>query len=438
MSVSVSDFWKLAVESRLLTPAECQKLGQEFGRVKGAATQGNARTLAEWLSAQETLTRYQCKVLLAGQSGPFFYGDYRVQARVAKGRLAGMFRAVHVPTRHPVMLQFLAGEVAEDPQKWTAAAIHGQAHARVSHENLQGVYELVDLVRFKFAAVEDLQGESAADRLSTAGKLPSAEACRVVRSAAQALAPLHQAGLAHGDIRPQNLWLSSDGHVKLIRDPFTRPAPLSVSGGNDARADYAAPELAQSGAAPTPLTDIYALGCTLVHLMTGRPPFAGGDAAAKMQRHASEPLPALEPHGVPKAASQITAFLMAKNPQVRYQQASLVAEALAPYLTPAARSAAPASPPPTLAAYQEFVAKRNAALSGASSSGQAPSASPSGNGSNGSAAAATGAASPLAGSGARPRPPTPCDPRPRRSDYYPRKPPRVRSGRRRVFPPPVS
>ena len=72
MSISFPDFWKLIIESRLLTADQCQQLSAQYGSVAGTAVQGNAKTLAEWLVSQNVLSRYQAGILLGGRSGPFF------------------------------------------------------------------------------------------------------------------------------------------------------------------------------------------------------------------------------------------------------------------------------------------------------------------------------------------------------------------------------
>src|SRR5690606_21911251 len=95
-------------------------------------------------------------------------------------------------------------------------------------------------------------------------------------------------------------------------------------------ADYLAPELMQPGRAPDPLSDVYALGCTLYCLLTGNPPFAGGNVQQKMQRHATEPIRPLEAFGIGPPLAQLVPYLMAKNPAVRLQSAAIVAEQLAP------------------------------------------------------------------------------------------------------------
>ena len=63
MSISIPDFWKLAIDSQLLNLEQCRQYGEAFGNVKGAATQSNARTLAEWLTADNVLSRYQAQEL---------------------------------------------------------------------------------------------------------------------------------------------------------------------------------------------------------------------------------------------------------------------------------------------------------------------------------------------------------------------------------------
>src|SRR5436305_4623873 len=104
--VSIADFWKLAVQSRLLTADDCRQLDAAFAHVKGASSQGNAATMGEWLVTQGALSRYQVQTLLARRPGPFLFGDYCIYDRIRskEGRLAGLFRAMLVGSRHPVLL----------------------------------------------------------------------------------------------------------------------------------------------------------------------------------------------------------------------------------------------------------------------------------------------------------------------------------------------
>lgn len=369
MSIPIPVFWSLLQESRLLAAEQCQQLAADFSQVKGASDQSNARTLAEWLVARNVLSRYQTMILLAGRPGPFHYGDYKVYDRIEKGRLAGCFRAVHGPTGHPVLLQFLTGAVIQDPAAWADAVQNTLSACSVHSPQVQRFFEPVDLGAFKFVVSEDLRGVTLDERMSV-GRFPPTEACRLVRQAALGLAQLHQSGRAHGDVRPANLFLDTSvpghpGDVKVLFDPHLVPGPVNfaqqdATGKLAAMADYLAPELMHAGRLPDPLSDVYALGCTLYCLLSGSPPFVGGNVMQKMTRHASEAIRPLESLGVPQPLAQLVTYMLAKNPQVRYQSPAIVAEQLSAFVDPAQLYANPPQPLPTQAGYEHWVQQKQA------------------------------------------------------------------------------
>lgn len=371
MSLPTANFWRLLEESRLQTAEQCKQLREDFAHVKGAGDQGNSRTLVEWLVSRNILSRYQTTILLGGRSGPFMYGDYSVYDRIEKGRLAGSFRAIHRPTGHPVLLTFLTGPIIQDARLWAAAANDALAASRIASPHVQRFFEPVDLVSFKFLVGEDLRGSAADERLAS-GRFSVPEACRLVRMAAVGLAQMHQAGRVHGDLRPANLWVENaapqnPGNLKLLFEPHLPPQPVNFAAAENAaklgqQADYLAPELMQPGKVPDPLSDVYSLGCTLYCLLSGTPPFAGGNVQQKMVRHASEAIRPLEQFGVPPQLAQLVAFMMAKNPAVRFQSASLVAEQLTPFVDPQVVYLAPPAPPATQGAYENWISQKQGQL----------------------------------------------------------------------------
>src|SRR6516165_6419434 len=228
MPVSIPDFWTLLVASRLASRSSIPKLQEQFSQVKGADTQGNVVTLAQWLISQGTISRYQAKVLLAGHAGPFIYGDYTVFDRYADGRLQGAFRALHPATRHRVLLWFHSGAVVQNPQWWGVLTEQVGTFCRVVDPNVARVYHLCDIGQFKFTVLEDLQGEVAEERLKK-GPLPWPAACRMIRQVAKGLTKLFELVQMHGAIRPSNVWMDEQENAKLLLPPVARD-PLAIPG----------------------------------------------------------------------------------------------------------------------------------------------------------------------------------------------------------------
>ena len=365
MAMSTKEFWRLAIQSKLLNADQGKVLAKKFASVRGASDVDDAKVLAEWLVSENAISRYQSKVLLAGRAGPFQYGDYQVYDRITDGRLTGMFRAVHTPTRHPVLLAFLSGADAKDARRWATIASQAQTWARTSHPNLMRVFEPVDVTTHKFLVLEDLRGQSL-EELLQAGPRTHQEAAAWAQQVAMALSHLHRAKMVHGDVRPATIWIGPDGQVKLVvdpRQPATAPAvnQPDTTGQLLERADYFAPEFVSGRKLPDAKTDIYALGCTFYQTLSGRPPFAGGDVTQKLQRHASEAVQPLDP-SIPSAIGQLVNYMMAKNVDVRYQEADPVVEQLRPFV-----QTAPPTPatPETLAPYVQYVKQKQAELAAA-------------------------------------------------------------------------
>ena len=386
MSVSVAEFWRLAVESQALSAEQSRKLAEAYARAKGGPpADADVEKLAKALVGNGAISRYQAKVLLAGRAGPFIYGDYLVFDRLDGGRLAGLFRARHVATRFPVCLSFLSGPGLQDPAAMSRlasqAATAVAASARQPH--LTRCYHWTDLGAYQFVALEDLHGESVAERLAVQGKLPANEACRIVREATQGLESLHALKQAHGQIRPANLWLAEYGRVKVVGFPLAQDPLAPPQAAIDAQADYLAPELSQDGRAADARSDVYSLGCTLYQLLSGQPLF-GGDRAKKIAKHASEP-PALDKlQGLaPPALVQVLTYMLNKNPDQRYQEAAALVQALAPYAPPEAKSET--TPHPGAQAYELWVNQQASAASAravvpAAAAPAAPAAGPSNGG----------------------------------------------------------
>jgi len=158
MGMSTKDFWRLTVQSHVLTPDQGKLLARKFAQVRGAGAVDDGKVLSEWLVSENAISRYQATVLLAGRPGPFQYGDYMVYDRISGGPLTGMFRAVHTATRHHVLLAFVAGDDAKDARRWASLAANAQAWSRTAHPNLARVFEI--------AATQRITTQAAAGHLA--------------------------------------------------------------------------------------------------------------------------------------------------------------------------------------------------------------------------------------------------------------------------------
>jgi hypothetical protein len=367
VSVSITDFWKLLAESRLLTLDKVRELARQFERLPPDKRKEGAVAAANWLVQQHALTRYQARVLLAGRSGPFFYGDYKVDERVEIGGLTGWFRGHHVPTGHPVMLRFASGALLTDPGQWALAQHAVAGVSQIASPYLLRYFEAVDLRTHRFVVSEDVQGETLAERLQR-GPLPASEACRIARLVALGLAQLHAAGRVHGDVRPQQVLLEPlaghPDHVRLLFDVLSFPGPVDWRGDPKElapRADYLAPELLTAGRPPDAASDLYALGCLLYAMLSGEPPFAGGSVQEKMARHSAEGIRPLDASKVPPPLMQVLTYFLAKSPTVRLPSALVAAEQLALFVEPSALAAPVPGVPPTLPAFELAVRSRSSA-----------------------------------------------------------------------------
>ncbi len=327
MASTLEDFWKLLVASGLIAPAECETLAAAYARVRGPK-QGSPKSLCAWLIERGMLSRYQARLLMAGRSGPFFFGNYRIYDRVESGRLTGVFHASDRQTGQPVMLYFFTGAATQDLKQWLPIEARAQLAAGVKHPNVSRVDALVQADGYKFLVLESLNGQSL-DEVMAGQPLPVDDVCRYLRKAAAGLARLHSLNQIHGDIRPDNLWLDPTGQVKLLYFPLSRE-PLASAAAPARNADFQAPECGPpANQAASPPSDIYSLGCTAYYLLSGHVPFPGGELADKPRRHVAEtPPPLTDVPGVPGPLARLIAAMMAKSPKVRVPNAMRVAEAL--------------------------------------------------------------------------------------------------------------
>lgn len=344
MTVSLDQFWELALDSGLFDPDECETLRKEFNLADSGDQAMTARVAAEWLVGCQRMTIYQAQTVLRGCKLPLVLGEYQIlRQRSIECSQICCFDALHASTRHRVLIYGWNGQ-----DDWEQAKAFAAESRHIRHPNLSRHYEVVELPTSQFVVAEYPPGQTCRQLLKQRKRLPPAVACRIVHQAAQGLAYLHARQRVHGQLRLGLVTVQEGGHVKLDRSPFPRePVRLEDLDGPkpDALVHYLAPEFLRDGYSPNPLTDIYGLGCFLYELLMGHPPYDGEGVKDVMQAHASRRVEELQSSRLPPGLGEVISFMMAKRWELRYQTIDEVVDKLDAYLPAGIQPTKPKSRP---------------------------------------------------------------------------------------------
>ncbi len=196
--------------------------------------------------------------------------------------------------------------------------------ARVNHPHVVAIFDLVHEDDQQWLSMEYVDGSSLADLIQERGPMPPDKAAAILQQAAEALAAAHGAGVVHRDVKPSNILVTASGEAKLSDFGIARAqadASLTRTGMVTGSPAYLAPEVA-SGRQATPASDVWSLGATLFHMLSGRPPYdAGGNVLGALYRIVHEDPPRLADAGwlAPLVESSMT-----HDPSRRWSMAEVV------------------------------------------------------------------------------------------------------------------
>jgi eukaryotic-like serine/threonine-protein kinase len=217
------------------------------------------------------------------------FGDYEILAELGAGGMGRVFRARHLTLQREVALKVLGERFASDESYRQRFLKEARAAARLNHPNIVQIYDFGRVESTFYLAMEFVQGESVGDHLRRNGKLPEADAIAAVRQACTALRVAHGAGIVHRDVKPDNLILGADGLVKLVDLGLAKSMAddqnLTQTGVVSGTPHYISPEQIAGLKDVDGRADIYSLGATLFHMVTGRTPFEGSSAMIIVAKH---------------------------------------------------------------------------------------------------------------------------------------------------------
>jgi serine/threonine-protein kinase len=306
------------------------------------------RRLAKELIQRGWLTPFQINQVFRGRGRDLAIGPFVLLERLGEGGMGQVFKAWHRSWDRIVALKIIRKDRLDSPETVRRFEREIEAASRLSHPNIVAAYDSGTVAGTRYVALEYVEGWDLSRLLKSSGPLPVAIACDYMGQAALGLQHAFERGLVHRDIKPSNLLVARSsrnkdsaaelGTLKILdmglarlsnsEEPADTITNFQATLGTP---DYIAPEQARDAHAADIRSDLYSLGCTFYHLVTGRVPFPGGAAMEKLLKHWMEeatPIEELRPE-VSVELGDIIRKLMAKKPQDRCQEPIELVAALA-------------------------------------------------------------------------------------------------------------
>ena len=255
---------------------------------------------------------------------PLVIGKYEIIGKLGDGGLGTVYKARQISMSRDVALKVLHKKWLSDEEFKKRFLLEARVVGRLSHQNLIQVYD-VGLDRgIYFFSMEFVDGETVEDSIERNGPLEPAVGIDYVIQVLRAIAYIKTFDLVHRDIKPGNMMLTRKGVVKLGDFGFVKSkldSVIATEGEVLGTPDYISPEQAMGMENIDWRSDQYSLGCSLYHMLTGKPPYEGSGSSVMRQHIKSElPDPRTINPKIPDNVIQILERMMAKDPQDRYQE----------------------------------------------------------------------------------------------------------------------
>ncbi|WP_198655091.1 Stk1 family PASTA domain-containing Ser/Thr kinase [Streptomyces geranii] len=264
--------------------------------------------------------------------GQVLDGRYRVDARIAVGGMATVYRAVDTRLDRVLALKVMHPSLATDVSFVERFIREAKSVARLAHPNVVQVFDQGTDGSYVYLAMEYIAGCTLRDVLRERGALQPRAALDILEPVLAALGAAHRAGFVHRDMKPENVLIGDDGRVKVADFGLVRAVDsvTNTTGSVLGTVSYLAPEQIESGTTD-PRVDVYACGIVLYEMLTGDQPHYGDSPALVLYKHLHEDVPppsALVP-GLAFELDELVALATARNADIRpYDAVALLAQVL--------------------------------------------------------------------------------------------------------------
>lgn len=319
---------RIVVEQGLCTRQElddCLALQSQLQR------DSNERSLAAILVSNGYVTPNQIarvKDMLEDQGGVQQIPGYQILSKLGAGAMATVFKARQISLDRTVAIKVLPKRLSENEEFVDRFYKEGKAAAKLNHPNIVGAFDVGEANGYHYFVMEYVEGQTVYDYLETGQPFPEAQAIDIASQVCRALAHAHAAGFIHRDVKPKNIMITPAGVVKLAdmglaREASDQAAALAEAGKAYGTPYYISPEQIRGELDIDFRADIYSLGATFYHMVTGHVPFEAPTPSAVMHKHLKEDLipPDHVVTNLSAGVGEIIEVAMAKKRKSRYQSA---------------------------------------------------------------------------------------------------------------------
>ncbi len=247
---------------------------------------------------------------------------YSILARVGRGGMGAVFKAIQLSMNRLVALKILPIALAKNRTYIRRFLREAKSAGQMNHPNLTRVYDVGSYRGVFYFSMEFVEGATLLDLIKSEGRLDVETATDIALQAARGLRHAHSRSIVHRDIKPENIMIATDGTVKitdmgLAKRTDSADHDITVTGQVIGTPCYMSPEQITDPKAVGPRSDIYSLGATFFHMITGERPFLGENSAQTMLKVVGEE-PDWPRGQVPAPVLRVVKRMMAKAPLRRY------------------------------------------------------------------------------------------------------------------------
>jgi serine/threonine-protein kinase len=330
-----SVFGKMALEQGLCTEEELKRAIH----ILKSRPDDNPATLQELMIELGYLTPNQAerlkKAFRESRTTTHQIPGYKILGKLGAGAMAVVYKARQLSLNREVAIKVLPKRFTENPEYVQRFYKEGQAAGKLNHPNIVQAVDVGEAGGYHYFVMEYVEGKTIYDDLAAGKVFSEQDALDIAIQVAKALSHAHSVGLIHRDVKPKNIMITDEGIVKLADMGLARQTTdvelaKTEKGKAYGTPYYIAPEQIRGEMDIDGRADIYGLGATLYHMLTGRVPFMADDPSDVMRKHLREELipPDHINTSLSAGISEVIEVMMAKNKENRYSDCEELLEDL--------------------------------------------------------------------------------------------------------------